>query len=67
MTTSQDTQAICQSRENTTVVNFLDWDQFTDSIQSMLNEGQIWGVYYDENNNIVAEDIWGEVHSDILK
>lgn len=59
-------QAVCQSKDSETVVKFLHEGDFTESFENMINQGQIWGVYYDENNNIVAQDIWGDVHENIL-
>ncbi|MEL6627443.1 MAG: hypothetical protein AAFQ92_18115 [Bacteroidota bacterium] len=59
-------QAICSSREENNVVEFKPWTSFTKEIQDMLNNGNIWGVYYEEDL-IVAEDIWGEIHKNVIQ
>ena len=58
-------QPVCKSREDETVITFLNEDELTKEIVKAIENGEIWGVYY-RGNEIVAEDIWGEVHSDIL-
>lgn len=59
-------QAVHESRESDRVVKFLTGEQFTPSIQRMMENGQIYGVYYNETGELVAEDIWQEVHAHIL-
>ena len=59
-------QAVCESRDSDRIVKFLTGDEFTEEMQARLSNSQIWGVYYDEDNHLVAEDIWQEVHKGIL-
>ena len=59
-------QAVCESRENTKVVEFLNETQLKPEIAQAIESGNIWGVYYNEEGEIVAEDIWGEVHKDVV-
>lgn len=58
-------QPVCKSREDETVITFLNEDEFTKEIRKAIENGLIWGVYY-RGREIVAEDIWGEVHTNIL-
>lgn len=59
-------QAVCKSKEDDTVVNFLNESDMKPKIVEAIENNQIWGVYYNEQGEIVADDICGEVHADIL-
>lgn len=65
MKTLEINQAVCESRENTKVVEFLNETQLKPEIAQAIESGNIWGVYFKEGE-IVAEDIWGEVHKDVV-
>lgn len=67
MTTSEISVAICSSATSGQVVKFIDLQKFNKDFQKAYNNGNIWGCYYDENANIVAKDIWDEIHTDIFK
>ena len=60
-------QAICESRNSEKVIKFLTENELSESIVTAIENGNINGVYYDENNEIVAEDIWGSIHKNIIK
>ena len=59
------TQSISLSRNSTVIDRFADISEFTPKIQFMIENGEIWGVYYSENG-IVAEDVWGDIHKGIF-
>ena len=61
---SEETIAICKDRESEVVVFFRKLETFTVEFIRMYINGNIWGVYY-INDNLVAEDIWGEIHNNI--
>jgi len=54
-------QAICKSREDETIVKFVDPSQLGDEIKDMIEDNQIWGVYV-KDGSVVVEDIWGDIH-----
>jgi hypothetical protein len=58
--------AICSKKNSEQVVKFIDLEKFTTEFQKNYNNGEIYGCYYDENGNVVAEDIWQEIHETIL-
>jgi hypothetical protein len=59
--------AIHKSRNNETVIKFIDLESIPEAIQKMYNNGSIYGLYYNEDNKIVALDIWEEEHSTELE
>ena len=59
--------AICSEATGDQVLKFIDLEEFKSVFQTSYNNGNIWGCYYDENENIVGKDIWENVHADILK
>ncbi len=67
MTTSEISVAICSSATSEQVAKFIDLQKFNKDFQKAYNNGNIWGCYYDENANIVAKDIWDEIHTDLFK
>lgn len=65
-----DTQAICDSQNSDRVIKFIPKNSFTSEVQQLMQNGSINGVYYNEAGEIVAEDIWGDVHvaiSDVVE
>lgn len=57
--------AVHESKTSEKVVQFIDEDLLDDEIRDLIKDGCLWGIYYGESGNIVAEDIWGDVHEDI--
>ena len=58
--------AIHSGKNSEQVVKFIDFEKFTSDFQKAYNNGNIYGCYYDENGNVVAQDVWDEVHENIL-
>lgn len=65
MTTTKINQAVCESRENDKVVQTLNESQLKPEIVKAVQNGNIWGVYFKEDK-IVAEDTWGNIHTNII-
>lgn len=59
------TIAVHESQNSEKVVRFIEQELLNDNIASMLENGCIVGLYYDENSEIVAEDIWGDIHTNV--
>lgn len=59
--------ALHANKESDKVVKFIDESEFKSDFLSLQKDGCIYGVYLDSNNNVVADDIWGETHNEILK
>lgn len=57
---TDETQAICQSATSDVVVKFEKLSNFSQAVQRLAYNGDLWGVYYNESGNIVAQDIHGE-------
>lgn len=64
--TANETQAICESATNDKILEFKRLDKFTDKFIEMKNNGEVWGVYYNKNGNLVAQLIGGGVIKNIL-
>lgn len=58
--------AVFKSRENNTIRKFHMLSSFNQEIIDLEMKGDIWGFYEDEDGSVVAEDIWGDIHTDIL-
>ena len=54
-------QAICESRENTTVIRFMKDKDLTEQFIELYMNGDIWGVYYNEDDELVAETNDGKI------
>lgn len=59
--------AIHESQKSDKVVKFINQDSLKEEISKFIENGYLHGLYYDENGNIVAEDIWGDVYENIIK
>ena len=46
--------AICEAANNEKIVKFLSLSAFTQEFQDQFNNGNVWGVYY-ENGKLVAQ------------
>ena len=55
-------QAICESRENDKIVRLMNGDDLSIEFILAYQNGNVWGVYYDEDSDLVYEDLQGEVH-----
>ena len=58
--------AINLSATSEQVIKFIDIEKFNKEFQKAYNDGNIWGCYYDEKGQVIAQDIWNEIHEDIL-
>ena len=48
-------QAVCESRNSEKVIKFLTEKELTDEIVKAIENAVIWGVYYNDDGEIVAE------------
>ena len=62
-----DSQSICRSRKDDCVLEFKHLNRFTLQIQQLYMNGEIWGVYYDDNDDLVCETKSGEIINNILR
>lgn len=62
----RETVALHESKGSDKVVKFIDLESFTAAFQYDYNNNIIHGCFYDDDGNIVAQDIWDEIHTDIL-
>lgn len=56
-------EAICESRGSEKIVKFVNVSEFTENVQELVRNGDLWGVYYNKNGECIAEDVWGETQS----
>jgi len=59
--------AVHESRRSEKVVKFINQDSLKEEISKLIENGNLHGLYYDEEGKIVAEDIWGDVYENIIK
>ena len=59
--------AVHESQNSEKVVKFINQDSLNEEIYNLIESGNLNGLYFDENGNIVAEDIWGDVHENVVK
>lgn len=59
--------AVHESQNSDKVVKFINQDFLNEEGLNLIKIGGLEGLYYDENGNIVAQDIWGDVHENIVK
>ena len=52
---------IHESEEIDNVIGMVPKEKLRPEIVQMHEDGKIWGIYYDDGE-LVAKDIWGEVH-----
>lgn len=57
--------AVHEEKNSEKVVKFISQDSLTKKISDLIENGNLHGLYYDEKGNIVAEDIWGDIHENI--
>lgn len=63
----KDTIAIHESKKSEKVVRFENEENFTEDFLKAQSNGSIHGVYINKKGEVVAQDIWGETHKNILK
>jgi len=59
--------AIHESQTSEKVEKFIELSEFKSGFQKYYNNGNVHGVYYDDDRKIVATDIYGETIANILK
>jgi len=59
---TDETQAICESANSERVVKFEKIVNFAPHVQWLSKNGELFGVYYDESGNVIAQDIHGDTH-----
>lgn len=58
--------AVHEEKNSEKVVKFINQDSLTNNIFRLIENGNLYGLYYDEKGNIVAEDIYGDIHENIF-
>lgn len=58
--------AIHQNKNSTTVVEFINLDNFTPDFKMVYEAGHVYGVYLNELSEIEAHDIFGDTLVDII-
>lgn len=59
--------AVHEAKSSDKVVKFINQDSLKEEVSKLLENGNLQGLYYDKNGNLVAEDIWGDVYENIIK
>ena len=57
--------AVHESENSEKVVKFIDQDVLNVEINNLIENGNLHGIYFDENGEMVAKDVWGDVHQNI--
>jgi len=58
--------SICESEKvESPVVEYKNIECFTDEFRAMQLNGDVWGVYY-QDGEVVCQDVWQEIHKNIL-
>lgn len=57
--------AVHESENSEKVVMFINQDVLNVEINDLIESGNLHGIYFDENGEMVAKDIWGDVHQNI--
>lgn len=58
--------AIHSAKNSDRVIEFINLGKFTSDFQKLHSDGNIYGCFYDENGKIVAQDIWDDIHENVL-
>jgi len=58
---------VYESQGSDKVMKFLTENDVQDAIVNLVENGVLTGLYYNEKGEIVAEDIFGDVHTEVLK
>ncbi|MEO0776967.1 MAG: hypothetical protein AAF146_10405 [Bacteroidota bacterium] len=59
--------SILDGPRSETVIKTMSLLNFTPAFAELRDNGNIWGVFESEDGSICATDIWGEVHSNVLR
>lgn len=59
-------QPVYESENSDKVVQFLDENQLKPEIVEAIENNTIEAIYHDELGNVLARDIWQDIHEDIL-
>lgn len=59
--------AVHASQNSDKVVKFINQDSLTEEVSNLIDNGNLQGIYLNENKEMVAEDIWGDIHQNIEK
>lgn len=57
--------AVHESENSEKVVMFINQDVLNVEINDLIESGNLHGIYFDENGEMVAKDIWSYVHQNI--
>ena len=57
--------AVHESENSEKVVMFINQDFLNVEINDLIESGNLHGIYFDENGEMVAKDIWSYVHQNI--
>lgn len=56
-------QAVCESSEmDSPVVKFVSGNELTDEVCELIWNGDLDGLYYNEDGEMIARDVWNEEH-----
>ncbi len=58
--TANEKQAICENRNSDKVIRYEAFYKFSDRFIELKMNGSVWGVYYNENNEVVVETVDSE-------
>lgn len=57
--------AVHESENSEKVVKFINQDLLNKEVNDLIENGNLYGIYFDEDGGMVAKDIWGEIHKNI--
>lgn len=57
--------AVHESENSEKVVKFINQDLLNKEVNDLIENGNLYGIYFDEDVKMVAKDIWGEIHKNI--
>lgn len=59
-------QAVCESAKSDRIVKFITGDKFTESIQRLLDNGEVYGAHFEKSGALVMVDRDGAKHYNTL-
>jgi hypothetical protein len=59
--------AVHESEKSDRVIKFINQDSLNEETSNLIENGNLYGLYYNENGEIVAEDIWGDIHEIVVE
>lgn len=57
--------AVHKSENSEKVIRFINQDVLNVEIKNLIENGSLHGIYLDENDEMVAKDIWGNILQNI--